>query len=78
MLGAKNHARHFPEVPGNGRHNARCSMFGAKMLGAHVRRRGVFPWKKNKVKDIIQQYILQQNKTVHMKNPHFYKSPVFK
>ena len=45
MLGAKKHARRFPEVPGNGRHNARRSMFGAKMLGAHVRRRG-FPLKK--------------------------------
>ena len=45
MLGAKNHARRFPEVPGNGRRNARRSMFGAKMLGAHVRRRR-FPLKK--------------------------------
>ena len=45
MLGTKKHARHFPEVPGNGRYNARYSMFGAKMLGAHVRRRG-FPLKK--------------------------------
>ena len=78
MLGAKNHARHFPEVPGNGRRNARRSMFGTKMLGAHVRCRGFSLEKKNKVKDIIQQYILQQNKTVYMKNPHFYKSPVFK
>ena len=43
------------------------------MLGA-----GGFPLKKNKVKDIIQQYIVQQTKTVYMKNPHFYKSPVFK
>ena len=30
------------------------------------------------MKDIIQQYIVQQTKTVYMKNPHFYKSPVFK
>jgi len=45
MLGAKKHARCFPEVPGNARHNARHSMFSAKMLAAHVRRRG-FPLKK--------------------------------
>ena len=45
MLGAKKHARHFPEVPGNARRNARYSMFGAKMLGTHVRCRG-FPLKK--------------------------------
>ena len=45
MLGTKKHARCFPEVPGNGRCNARYSMFGTKMLGAHVRHRG-FPLKK--------------------------------
>ena len=45
MLGAKKHARCFPKVSGNARRNARRSMFGAKMLGAHVRRRG-FPLKK--------------------------------
>ena len=43
MLGAKKHARHFPEVPGNARRNARHSMFGAKMLGAHMLGTGVFP-----------------------------------
>ena len=35
------------------------------MLGA-----GGFPLKKEQSEDIIQQYILQQNKTVYMKNPH--------
>ena len=30
---------------------------------------GVFPWKKNKVKDIIQQYIIQQTKnSLHEKS----------
>ena len=48
MLGAKNHARRFPEVPGNGRRNARRSMLGAKMLGAHVRRRGFSLEKRTK------------------------------
>ena len=43
------------------------------MLGAQV-----FPLKKNKLKDIIQQYILQQNKAVYIKNTYFHKSPVFK
>ena len=49
-----------------------------KMLGVHVRCTGVFPLKKNKLKDITQQYILQQNKTVYIKNTYFHKSPVFK
>ena len=48
MLGEKNHARRFPEVPGNGRRNARHSMLGAKMLGAHVRRRGFSLEKRTK------------------------------
>ena len=49
-----------------------------EMLGVHVRCTG-FPFKKEqKRKNIIQQYILQQNKAVYKKNTYFYKSPVFK
>ena len=44
------------------------------MLGA-----GGFPLKKEQSERYHTTiYILQQNKTVYMKNPHFYKSPVFK
>ena len=78
MLGAKNHARRFPEVPGNARHNARHSMLGAKMIGVHIRHTG-FPFIKEQTERYHTTiYIIQQNETVYMKNTYFHKFPVFK